>query len=77
MPKFKNMKIAINNQQPLDEVVRELERLGYECFAWRNDHTGYIFTWNDGDYTNTEDLNDIDHEYHILTTITELKNMGF
>ena len=26
---FKNMKIAINDQQPLDEVVRELERIGY------------------------------------------------
>lgn len=27
---FKNMKIQINDQQPLDEVVRELERLGYK-----------------------------------------------
>ena len=27
---FKNMKIEINDQQPLDEVVRELERLGYK-----------------------------------------------
>lgn len=30
---FKNMKIEINEQQTLDEVVRELERLGYK----RND----------------------------------------
>lgn len=29
MTKFQNMKIEINEQQPLDEVVRELERLGY------------------------------------------------
>lgn len=27
---FKNMKIAITPEQPLDEVVRELERLGYK-----------------------------------------------
>ena len=27
--KFKNMKIEINEEQPLDEVVRELDRLGY------------------------------------------------
>ena len=26
---YKNMKIEINSEQPLDEVVRELERLGY------------------------------------------------
>lgn len=28
---FENLKISINDQQPLDEVVGELERLGYEC----------------------------------------------
>lgn len=26
---YKSMKIEINEQQPLDEVVRELERLGF------------------------------------------------
>ena len=26
---FKNMKIEINSEQPLEEVVKELERLGY------------------------------------------------
>lgn len=30
---YKNMKIEINESQPLDEVVKELERLGYK----RND----------------------------------------
>ena len=29
MSKFKNMKIAITHEQPLDEVVVELERLGF------------------------------------------------
>lgn len=28
MTNFRNIKIAINDQQPLDDVVRELERLG-------------------------------------------------
>ena len=28
---MKNMKIEINAEQPLDEVVKELERLGYKC----------------------------------------------
>ena len=31
MSKFKNMKIAITHEQPLDDVVSELERLGYGC----------------------------------------------
>lgn len=30
MSKYQNMKIEINKYQPLDEVVRELERLGYK-----------------------------------------------
>ena len=28
---MENMKIEINAEQPLDEVVKELERLGYKC----------------------------------------------
>ena len=27
---YKNMKIEINKEQPLDDVVKELERLGFE-----------------------------------------------
>ena len=34
MSKFKNMKIAITHEQPLDEVVKELERLGYQINGW-------------------------------------------
>ena len=26
---FKNMKIEINSEQPLEEVIKEVERLGY------------------------------------------------
>lgn len=32
--KYKNMKIEINNEQPLDMVVKELERLGYKKAGW-------------------------------------------
>lgn len=30
MSRFKNMKIAITPEQPLDEIVEELDRLGYK-----------------------------------------------
>ena len=35
---YKNMKIEINSEQPLDEVVKELERLGYvkDKLYWDN-----------------------------------------
>lgn len=70
---FKNMKIKVENN--LDEIVGELERLGYSCWAWDKNNISYIFTWDDGDYTNTEDLDDIDHEFHAITTLAELKEM--
>ena len=73
---FKNMKIEINKDQPLDEVVRELERLGYKKAGWigyRN--TSFITTCKLGFYT--------DHAISFwsvfggspLTTLTELKEM--
>lgn len=74
MSEFKNMKIPFENN--LDEIVVELERLGYVCWAWQEyDLTAWVFTWTDGDYTNTEDLDDIDHDCHTSTTLTELKEM--
>lgn len=30
MTNFRNLKIQINDQQPLNDVVKELERLGYK-----------------------------------------------
>lgn len=35
---YKNMKIEINEHQPLDEVVKELERLGFK--------SGFTYTVN-------------------------------
>ncbi len=76
MTKFLNMKIAITPEQPLDEVVRELNRLGYKKDGWigyRN--TSFITTCKLGFYT--------DHAISFwsvfgdspLTTLTELKEM--
>ena len=73
---FKNMKIEINQEQPLDEVVRELERLGYKKDGWigyRN--VSFITTSKLGFYT--------DHAISFwsvfgdspLTTLAELKEM--
>lgn len=72
----RNLKIAITPEQPLDEVVRELNRLGYKKDGWigyRN--TSFITTCKLGFYT--------DHAISFwsvfgdspLTTLTELKEM--
>ena len=34
MNNFKNMKIEVNAEQPLDDIVGELERLGYQINGW-------------------------------------------
>lgn len=70
---MKNMKIPVENN--LDEIVGELERIGYNCWAWTNNCIGWVFTWDDGDYTNIDDLDDIDHHFHETTTLAELKEM--
>lgn len=70
---FKNMKIAINEQQPLDEVVKELERVGYmvehktvmvvKCICTYADGTMHLYMQGCG------------KKYSELTTLTELKEM--
>lgn len=69
---FKNLKIAITPEQPLDEVVRELERLGFyaeddpvygaENFIHAYEYGGFDF-WH-------SDLPNGD-----VVTLTELKEM--
>lgn len=76
MNKYQNMKIEINEHQPLDEVVVELGRLGFKKSGWvgyRN--TSFITTCKLGFYT--------DHAISfwsvfgdsLLTTLTQLKAM--
>lgn len=71
---YKNLKIAINNQQPLDEVVKELSRMGYESclMSWRG--YGYVVTESTGSFSDYTYNHDWMKDYQ-LTTLAELKEM--
>lgn len=72
---FKNMKIEINDQQPLDEVVRELERLKYENHGDLNG-CDFIFTTQDGAFIGwTDGCEYADDFLFNIKTLTELKEM--
>ena len=73
MSNFKNMKIEINEQQPLDEVVKELDRLGYVIEHKTNKNVKCVCSYDDG----TMHLYMKGHEskFGNLTTLTELKTM--
>ena len=72
MSKFKNMKIAITHEQPLDEVVVELERIGYFPFQPFND-VNLVITQKDGLYCGCDGIyKDLGY---VLTTLDELKEM--
>ena len=74
MSKFKNMKIAITPEQPLDEVVREFERLGYQINGWlENRIIRSVKTNHFGLYSG--DFFDVDIIQGDLTTLAELKEM--
>ena len=73
---FKNMKIEINEAQPLDEVVRELDGLGYSLD--KQFHKGHksksILTWDNGTFEGYKsDLSNLSGS--IDTTLAELKKM--
>lgn len=71
---MKNMKIEINADQPLDEVVMELERLGFEKSETYDNSKTQMITTNkfDGTYTNWS-------ECHLgslyATTLQQLREM--
>ena len=70
---FKNMKIEINEQQPLDEVVKELERLGFHKAELMNATKG-VYVYVDFRLKHwVEDGREL--LFYTLTTLTELKNM--
>ena len=74
MSKFKNMKIAITPEQPLDEVVREFERLGYQINGWlENRIIRSVKTNHFGLYSG--DFFDVDIIQGDLTALAELKEM--
>lgn len=72
MINFRNLKIAINDQQPLDEVVRELEWLGYGCDEGFVDGVdNFVHTYRNGTY----DFFMSSQLCGVLTTLAELKEM--
>ena len=73
---FKNMKIEINEQQSLDDVVTELDRIGFKKAGWIGyKNMSFITTSKLGFYT--------DHAISFwsvfgdspLTTLAELKEI--
>ena len=52
MNNFKNMKIEVNAEQPLDDIVGELERLGYRwCVDTKHNYsTKCIVTFTNGSF---------------------------
>ena len=72
MSEFKRMKIAITPEQHLDEVVVELERIGYFPFQPFND-VNLVITQKDGLYCGCDGIyKDLSY---VLTTLDELKEM--
>lgn len=77
---MKNMKIEINTEQPLNEVVKELERLGYKKWRWGGfiderfgDYS--IRAIDNGTFTDMKSKQTYDHGYK-LTTLAELHLMS-
>ena len=67
---FKKMKIEINSEQPLDEVVRELERLGYLRALWDEDMVvNFVETYSYGLFSNYKEPS------RKFTTLAQLKQM--
>ena len=68
---MKNMKIEINAEQPLDEVVRELERLGYvkDC------DYGKKFVYANGDGSFDCFIGNTCHDWYSITTLQQLREM--
>ena len=69
----RNIKIEVNENQPLDEIVRELERLGYRCYGYLTSDDICILAQDDG-YIIGCDF-EVDNKCWKLTTLTELKEM--
>lgn len=67
---YKNMKIEINDEQPLDELLRELYRLGYtqvdSCL-----NSKFIITYEYGSFLTTG----CTKSTHTLTTLQQLREM--
>lgn len=67
---MKNMKIPVENN--LEEIVAELERLGYEYDNARCEDPIRVIAYDDGFYMLAKHVMGIDSNY---TTLDELKEM--
>ena len=75
MSNFRNLKIQINDQQPLDEVVKALELKGYKKFAWSNHvNTVCVLTYENNGWISDYGCFIKDTDF-VLTTLAELKEM--
>ena len=71
---MKNMKIAVNKNQPLDEIVGELERLGYKLNGWlENRIIKSVKADNFGLYCGQ--FFDVDIIQGDITTLAEIRSM--
>ena len=68
---FKNMKIKVTAEQRLEEIVGELDRLGYVKDTTLNDCACYVYTFEDGSYF----IYMGNHDNNNPTTLAELKEM--
>lgn len=75
MTNFLNLKIQINDQQPLDEVVKTLESKGYKKFSWSNyEDTVCVLTYKNNGWISDYNYF-IKYADFVLTTLAELKEM--
>lgn len=70
---YKNMKIEINESQPLDDVVMELERLGF-CYNCGCDDVDAKMVTANNHFMQYDIYNHVT-DWEINTTLTELKAM--
>lgn len=74
---YKNMKIEISESQPLDDVVMELERLGYKRSKQGRwfDRDKIILTSDSMDCKTYQRVDLTSCRFYRLTTLEELKGM--
>ena len=72
---FFNMKIEVNEDQPLDEIVKELERLGYKCNHSTIMKQRLIIAFEAGFFGIYSSTKKTDTCPFKLTTLPELKEM--
>lgn len=71
---FKNMKIEINEDQSIDEIVVELEKRGYVLISSDLDMEEFIITTHKGYYWIVSDIK-TNADFFKTTTLQQLKEI--